>query len=346
MSLRIGVLSTWNTRCGIAEYSRHLVGALNRQRDVELTVFGSRNFGERAVTAYEDWAVPVFDVQIWHPEHSFDLDVDAILAHKLDVLLIQFSTLFYDHARMVELLRRFPGVTALTYHDKDGVTAFPCDLVDLLYAHREDVGIGPRRLIPQGIDLRTPVIKTFGLGKSRSDIIADICERNGWDFQHTFGKDRWLEHDELFAWLRDCDAIVLWYDKKLRSGGSAAAPLAIGTRRPVFVNDTEGFSDLPERTSNLRKLHTPKELELAMRELLANPYAEERTWDRVAATLVADFREAVAARGEGAPHPRQQQARGEVGGLRERAFVRLDHKPLRRVVRRLKAHAPAGLGLR
>jgi hypothetical protein len=330
--VRIGILSTWNTRCGIAEYSRHLVAALNRQANVELTVFGSRNFGERAVATFEDWAVPVFDVQIWHPQHSFDLDVETILARRLDVLLIQFSTLFYDHGRMVELLRRFPGVTAVTYHDKEGVLAFPCELVDLLYAHRLDVGVGPRRLIPQGIDLRAPVVKTFGLGKSRSDMIASICERNGWDFQYSFGGDRWLTHDELFTWLRDCDAIVLWYDKKLGSGGSAAAPLAIGTRRPVFVNDTHGFADLPERTSNLRKLHTPEELDLALRNLFANPYAEERTWDRVADTMIADFREAVEAK--------RKRALKRRHGLRERTFATLDHKPLRRVARRLKARVP------
>jgi hypothetical protein len=224
-------------------------------------------------------------------------------------------------------------VTALTYHDKEGVLAFPCELVDLLYAHRQDVGVGPRHLIPQGIDLRAPVVKTFGLGKSRLDVIAEICARNGWDFQHSFGKDRWLEHDELFAWLRDCDAIVLWYDKKLGSGGSAAAPFAIGTRRPVFVNDTHAFTDLPERASNLRKLHTPEELELSLSELFANPYAEERTWERVASTLVADFRGTVEAK---KAHALQRRH-----GLRERAFVTLDHKPLRRVIRRLKAHTPA-----
>jgi hypothetical protein len=328
MPLRIGVLSSWNTRCGIAEYTRQLVGALQRQSDVELTVFGSRNYGARAIAPFEDWAVPVFDVQIWHPQNSFALDVDAILAHELDVLLVQFSTLFFDHRGLVELLRRFPGLTALTYHDKEGVLAFPVELLDLLYAHREDVGIGPRHLIPQGIDLRAPVVKTFGLGKSRLDVIGAICARHGWDFQHSFGKDRWLEHDELFAWLRDSDAIVLWYEKKLGSGGSAAAPLAIGTRRPVFVNDVHAFSDLPARAANLRKLRTPAELEAALRELFANPYAEERTWDRVAARIVADFRAALAAgHGAAARHPRP---------LRERAFVALDHKPLRGLLRRAR----------
>jgi hypothetical protein len=330
--LRVGLLSTWNTRCGIAEYARHLAAALRRQGGTEVTVFGSRNFGERAVAPYEEWATPVFDVQIWHPEHSFDLDVEAILERDLDVLHVQYSNLFYDRGRLVELLRRFRGVTALTYHDKGGVLAFPHELPDLLYAHREDVGVGPRRMIPQGIDLRRPVVKTFGLGRSRLDVIAVVCERDGWDLQHSFGEDRWLESEELFVWLRDCDAIVLWYDEEPRSGGSAGAPLAIGTRRPVFVNDTEWFRDLPERTSNLRKLHTPEELRDALRELFANPYAEGRTWDRVADTLLTDYREVL--QGDRTRASRRRDA------LRRQTFVALDHKALRRVLRRLKPLLP------
>jgi anaerobic selenocysteine-containing dehydrogenase len=331
--MRIGILSTWNTRCGIAEYSRHLVAALRRQGEVDVTVLGSRNFGDRAIAPYEDWVAPAFDVQVWHPQHRFDLDVETILKYPLDVLHIQYSNLFYDRGRLIELLRRFPGVTALTYHDKGGALLFPYELPDLLYAHREDVGAGPRRLIPQGIDLRRPVVKTFGLGKSRLDIIAAVCERNDWDFQHSFGEDRWLESEELFEWLRDSDAIVLWYDDDHRSGGSAGAPLAIGTRRPVFVNDTEWFRDLPERTSNLRKLHTPTELEFALREVLSDPYAEQRTWDEVARTLLTDFHAAL----ERAPArlPRSEDP------LRRRVFVKLDHKPLRRVLRQMKALAPS-----
>jgi|CZKG01.1.fsa_nt_gi hypothetical protein len=333
MPMRIGILSTWNTRCGIAEYSRHLVSALRRSGDVELTVLSSRNFGERATAPYEEWVAPAFDVQIWHPQHRFELDVERILESDLDVLHVQYSNLFYDRGRLLELLRQFPGVTALTYHDKGGVLSFPHGLVDLLYAHREDVGVGPRRFIPQGIDLRRPVVKTFGLGRSRLDVIADVCERNGWRFEHSFGEDRWLDSEELFEWLRDSDAIVLWYDEDHRSGGSAGAPLAIGTRRPVFVNDTEWFRDLPERTANLRKLHTPEELELALREVLDDPYAEERTWNRVAETLLRDFRDAIALGPP--PIPRRSDT------VRGRVFVTLDHKPLRRVLRQVKSFAPS-----
>jgi hypothetical protein len=65
MALRVALLSSWNTRCGIAEYSRQLAFALKRQPDVEVSVLGSRNFGERAVREYESWATPVFDVRAW-----------------------------------------------------------------------------------------------------------------------------------------------------------------------------------------------------------------------------------------------------------------------------------------
>jgi hypothetical protein len=263
--LKVGLLTTWNTKCGIAEYSRHLAEAMRRRGDVELVVFGSRNYGDRAVRAFEDGETPCFDVQLWHPKHAFDFDRVPILSSDLDVLHIQYANLFYRRRSLIDLMRRFEGIVALTYHDK-GVSrlTFPYQMPDLLFAHREDVGIGPRILIPQGIEVRQPVVKTFGLGKSRDDLIGEICDRNGWRLETSFGDERWLEAEELVRWLRDSDAIVLWYDEDLSSGGSAGAPLAIGTRRPVFVNDTEWFRDLPDRTSTLRKVSTLAELDREM----------------------------------------------------------------------------------
>jgi hypothetical protein len=93
------------------------------------------------------------------------------------------------------------------------------------------------------------------------------------------------------------------------------------------VNDTLSFSDLPERTTNLRKVSTPEELELAMREELVNEYAEARSWDRVAAFIVKSYREALAAR-DGATGRRSAP-------LRARVYTTFDYKPLARVKHRL-----------
>jgi hypothetical protein len=322
----VGMVTTWNTQCGIGEYSSNLARAMRRRDDVDLKIFGSVNEGERAVREYAAGETPVFRVQAWDPAASYEFDIETVLAADLDVLHIQYSNLFYKRKRLIELMRRFEGVVALTYHDKIVPrNTFPHGFPDLLYAHREDVGIGGRRYIPQGIDVRPPVVKTFGLGKSRDDLIAELCERNGWRLETSFGERRWLEHEELYQWLRDCDAIVLWYDEDLTSGGSAAAPLAIATRRPVFVNDTEWFRDLPHRTATLRKVADLEELEREMRDVLEDPYAAERSWDTVADTHVTDYREALAARAEGARRRMPLRARG---------FAAMDDKPLIRIKRR------------
>jgi hypothetical protein len=327
--LKVGLLSTWNTRCGISEYTRHLVEAMRRRDDVAVTVFGSRNHGDRAVREFDDGEVAVFDVQLWNPDHDFEFDAAPILAAGLDVLHIQYANLFYRRRDLVELMERFDGVIALTYHDKTvSRIAFPHQMADVLFTHRDDVGLGERILIPQGIDLRAPVIKTFGLGKSRDDLIAPICEGNGWRLETSFGEDRWLEAEELFAWLRDSDAIVLWYDDDPQVGESAAAALAVGTRRPVFVNETQWFANLPQRTATLRKVATLDELERELRELLVDDYAQQRSWDVVAQTTIDAYRAALIARG----------ADGAGGGhrapVRARAYTAMDQKPLIRIKNR------------
>jgi hypothetical protein len=120
---------------------------------------------------------------------------------------------------------------------------------------------------------------------------------------------------------------VLWYPEMRTSGGSASVALALGSRRPVFVNDVQAFGDLPERTKNLRKVASAEELETALREQLVDDFAEARSWDRVAAFIVDAYHEALAAR---------DGARGRRGApLRARLYAALDHKPIARVRHRL-----------
>ncbi|WP_068094691.1 glycosyltransferase [Novosphingobium rosa] len=84
----IGWISTWNERCGIATYSKHLIDAM----DGDVVVFGPKNFekvddGDQAV-------------RVWHRGKD-DTRLGDILstkeAERIDVFVIQFNNTFFNH---------------------------------------------------------------------------------------------------------------------------------------------------------------------------------------------------------------------------------------------------------
>ena len=263
--IKLGLLTTWNTRCGIAEYSRYIVEQLQRRDDVDVTVFGSINHGDYKLREDEDFVVPTFEMALW-ANGSDRFLIENILERDIDVLHIQYQMLFYNPPLFEELLRRFNGRTVITYHDNDFPPGFPAEQIDFRYTHRLGVGMGECHEIAHGLENRKPVVKTFGRGRSRADIIGAICERNGWDFQAFFGGTgkAWLETPDLYRWLRDSDAIALWYDEAERAGSSGAVRIAISTRRFVVCNSTTWFNEIPDEGPNFVKADTPDEFERAL----------------------------------------------------------------------------------
>jgi hypothetical protein len=289
--IKLGLLTTWNTRCGIAEYSRYIVEQLHKRDDVDVTVLGSINHGDYKLREDEDFVVPVFEMALW-ANGSDRLLVEKILAQDLDVLHVQYQMLFYNPPLFEDLLRRFPGRKVITYHDNDFPPNFPADQFDFRYTHRLGVGMGECHEIAHGLENRPPVVKTFGRGRSRADIIGAICERNGWDFQAFFGgtSKAWLETPDLYRWLRDSDAVALWYDEAERAGSSGAVRIAISTRRFVVCNSTTWFNEIPAQGANFVKVDTPDEFEAALQKQLGNDFIERDSWERIADRHMADYR--------------------------------------------------------
>ena len=280
--MKVGLLTTYRTICGISEYSSHLARAL-RRAGADVIVLGSRNYGHRALPPEEadgDLKVrPVFDVEIWSPQLQHELDVDAILALDLDVIHVQYEVLLYHRERLQQLLDRFDGVKVITWHDQ----LVPPDMPgpwDVQLRHRAD---GPGQVIPVGIENVPPLVRTFGLGRSRADIICTICDAHGWRFEQSFGDQRWLGQSELHDWLREADAIVLWYPDVDSAGSSLAARTALATRRPLIVNDTRWFADLPSQGPHLAKVaDDPSALEHALHAALDDRYITDCSWEHVA----------------------------------------------------------------
>ncbi len=146
--MKIGHLTTWGIKCGIANYTYDLIHADNSS-DVENIVFANH----ASDTLYEDKANVV---RCWYqnntPESTLDALYKNIIANNIDCLHIQFNFGFYNIMNLSELIRHITakGVkVVITFHSTDKVFhqnewlsidqfAPVAHLVSIVYCFKED----------------------------------------------------------------------------------------------------------------------------------------------------------------------------------------------------------------
>ena len=108
----IGFVSTWNTRCGIAEYTRYLATSLTA---AHRTAIFANSTQEQLVRPDED-----FVTRCWKPGEDDALELSqAILKSGVRAVSIQFNFGFFTPSGLLALisrLRREGIVTAITMH--------------------------------------------------------------------------------------------------------------------------------------------------------------------------------------------------------------------------------------
>jgi glycosyltransferase involved in cell wall biosynthesis len=156
---RLAVLSTWNTRCGIADYTESLTRGFPAGSEVRIYA-EARSCGVAEPHVRKNWEIGLRDLS---PLES-DLERDSVGA-----VLLQHNPAFYPEEALGRLLRRLRDrgtPTAITLHAAQGLRLDP-DLaaelgrVERIYVHRpsdmdwlEQHGVGNRvQVIPQGIPL-------------------------------------------------------------------------------------------------------------------------------------------------------------------------------------------------
>lgn len=300
------MLTSWNTQCGIAEYSRMLKEAFDARSDVELVILGSRNYDEREAEPYDfepETGDPyqVFDVELWNRYGYRALDVEHILSLGFDVLHVQYENVLYNRERLHELIDRFDGPVLATWHDNCFAPGFRWYDFDHAFTHRQGVGPGDPEIIPFPVRDMPKIVRTFGLGRTREDILRPMCERNGWTFETAathegaLGGQSWKPWRELHDWLRGGDVIVLFYDDNGMAGSSQAARTALATSRPVVVNNVSWFGELPTQAGSFYKVPDEAAMERTLRLILApGPLVAQASADRVVDLHVQRYAEALA----------------------------------------------------
>lgn len=92
---RIGWISTWNERCGIATYSKHLIDAMG----ADVVVFGPKNHAavESVDSAQRLWTRS-------KKNSNLSKVLDSPLANDIDVFIIQFNNTFFDHKDLTDFI--------------------------------------------------------------------------------------------------------------------------------------------------------------------------------------------------------------------------------------------------
>ena len=116
--VKVGVVSTWNNRCGIAEYTRYLLAA--RNRPLRFTILANRMSQEELVHQDEGNAV-----RCWNMDSTDLKDLyEEIRRGTFDIVHIQYNFGFFKLSAMLELLKRLKadGVkTIVTFHSTLGL---------------------------------------------------------------------------------------------------------------------------------------------------------------------------------------------------------------------------------
>lgn len=278
--MNIAMLTTWDSACGIAEYSRNLIE--------ELSLLGHNIllFTNKALNAHPRIViVPIFGVHWWGENPA--IDVAAFLSAwdnfedkygKIDIFHVQYQGSLYAPEGFNLLEKTVSCKKVITFHDS---SKHPRHNFDSFITISHNPNINADNYIPFPTIERVPVVASFGMGdRNDYEFIEKACNEIGVQvWKHDARKAGWLEEEELFEEMIEADAIVLWYNDVPIEGQSAALRTAISSMRPVIVNDVGWFKDAP---SFVKKATTKDSLQFALADILHLDYIRRNSYKECA----------------------------------------------------------------
>lgn len=249
--MNIVMLTTWNSNCGIAEYSRNLVKEFLEMKEVHNVLLLTNKPADTLDIHPRRMVVPVFGVHWWgeNPRFYQNEAWDAMCMFEakhgpIDVLFVQYQSSLYEPEGFNLFLKGVKCPVIMLQHDSSKNDKHDFSRISKIMAHNDELS---HDYFIQFPTVEKPAsVFSFGMGRNDYNFIKMVCDSIGLQFNsHDSRKDGWLSEDELFDRMKDADAIVLWYNDVPIKGQSAALRTAIASHRPVIVNDIDWFKDAP-----------------------------------------------------------------------------------------------------
>lgn len=297
--MNICMLTTWNSACGIAEYSKNLCQEfLSLGHKLMLLVNNipttTDNPEEDIIRGGSHNLARVFGVSWWGEDSAFyaeaalgSMNSFENMYGPIDILIVQYQSSLYADSGFNRFLAEVKCPILLVQHDSsiNSKHKFPSRTKWIVH----NKNIPHEYYIPFPTIELSPKVFSFGMGRNDYGFIEKACKEIGVDFEgHDARKDGWLSEDILFEKMNDADAIVLWYNQVGIDGQSAALRTAISSCRPVIVNDVGWFSDAPSFVHKVRAdtISNRAQLQAVLIDVLHLVYIRENSFKECAKEYV------------------------------------------------------------
>lgn len=128
--VKLGWLSPWNTKCGIAEYSAFLLNEFN-QNNMDITIYPLSNPEETS----EGKKFNIKKYQKPHGNRSIKFLVQEVIEDMVDVLVIQYNFGFFHFADIAKYLESFVNANIqiiIVFHQTESLNQFKQTDIDQL----------------------------------------------------------------------------------------------------------------------------------------------------------------------------------------------------------------------
>lgn len=261
---KIGMITSWGQRCGIAQYTENLVAGLRSLgNDVQVI----------ANIPYEEITHPdePFVHRLWNVEgrdgvRYFDYYKAFQILGGCDVVHVQSEASLYAQTYLPTLQAGLPKSRfVVTHHSTCAANMMPT--VRMHIAHEErvldalSIPSGHRASMPMPspvVEYKEPpvlgdtfLLRSYGLGRNQDGMVDEAVRQwNGKGvlpkirFETHYGHHRWVPFGELLKWIQGAHACILYYPPVGAFVSSSAAYLSLACGRPLVVSNTEWFSKL------------------------------------------------------------------------------------------------------
>jgi len=255
--LKIAMLTTWNTVCGIAQNTKFLIDALQGLGH-EVQIVCQKPFGQEVdfgkgynVTRGWEWYGRTNKVEVTEEAKA--------VVKGCDVVHVQYESFLWHESYLNGLVPN-DAPLVITHHSSCTGPGCPVNRASANLVHDPEFPNLPnRRVIPMGIpdtfgfasfDETLPIVGSFGLHRNDDEFCLEATRLASEKlltpiaYRTHYGDKEWQPTDELVKQLKECRLLVLMYPPVDAVVSSSAACFALGTGVPVVTSDTRWFKHL------------------------------------------------------------------------------------------------------